>query len=112
MSNISTWHKLVETIKPIRPAIRVKWSRDKEPTGWNPWIIIPSDSYLETGGLGPIPFREVEWIEIDPTHKAVRGQLISSESSDFRASIVAALTNAGIRYSVMGENFRVMAADA
>ncbi len=57
------WPNVVETIRIHRPAVRVKWSGDDDVPQWNPWIIISTDGYIETGSTGPVSFRDVEWLE-------------------------------------------------
>jgi len=109
MSSTSTWHRLVGVIKPLSPAVRVKWAGNAEPTVWEPWINISSVSYIETGTLGPIPFREVEWVEVDLARKNLRGRLVESESAEWRESVIAALENAGLSYSVVSDKIRVIA---
>jgi len=112
MLHNSTWHRLVDAIKPFRPAVRVKWSGDTEPTVWGPWVIISSVSYLETGNLGPVPFREVEWVEIDLARQGVSGRLVESGSAKWRESVLAALTDAGLSFPVVDNKIRVIANDA
>lgn len=31
---------------------------------WQSWVICPVNGYLETGHLGPVPVREVEWLDV------------------------------------------------
>jgi len=58
----------------------VKWSGSSEPTGWDPWIIIPSTNYIETPSIGPIAFRDIAWIEIDFGQQNQQGHLVESEA--------------------------------
>lgn len=71
--------------------------------------MISSRSYLETGNLGPVPFREVEWVEIDLTHRAVRGRLVGLDSNEWRESVLSALSNANLPFSVVDNNIRLIA---
>lgn len=34
--------------------------------GVAPFLIVPVPGYIGSSGCGPLPFRELEWIEIDP----------------------------------------------
>lgn len=108
MSHSSTWHRLVDAIKPLRPAVRVKWSGDSEPTRWEPWIIISSVSYLETGTLGPVPFREVEWVEIDLGHRSTRGCIVEPDRGDWSDSVIEALRSADVPFAVVDGYVRVV----
>ena len=112
MPRPSTWHRFVEAIQPFHPAVRVKWSGDSEPTKWEPWIIISSISYLETGTLGPVPFCEVEWVEVDLCRRSIDGRLVESEGTEWRESVLTALTDADLPLSVVSDRIRVIANDA
>ncbi len=59
------WKKIVDTVQRYDVAVRVKWTGDPDDPEWAPWVIIPTDGYIETGGMGPVPFRDVEWLEIE-----------------------------------------------
>ena len=74
MTNID-WYKIVDTIQRYKIALRIKWAGDCDEPEWAPWVIIPTDGYIETGGMGPIPFRDVEWIEIDVSMISEKGRL-------------------------------------
>lgn len=112
MSRPSTWHRLVDAIQPLRPAVRVKWTGDSEPTRWEPWIIISSVSYLETGTLGPVPFGEVEWVEVDPRLRNIDGRLVACDRTDSSESVLAALKDVDLCISVVDGNIRIVANDA
>ena len=70
------WEKVVITIQRFRPAVRIKRTGDSSVPEWAPWAIIPTDGYIETGSMGPVAFREVEWIEIDASKTSENGLLI------------------------------------
>jgi len=76
------------------------------PTQWEPWLIVPVPSYLETGSLGPVPFREVEWVEIDPAHENLSGRLVAAESMERRNALIAALDGAGLHYRLADGKIR------
>ena len=84
----------------------MKWSGDDDPPPWEPWIIVSSNGYLETGSVGPVPFREVEWVEIDPRRKNERGRLADLEEP---AELTEALTKAQIPFERKGDVFRISA---
>jgi hypothetical protein len=98
------WSALINAIRELRPAVRVNWSGDAEPTQWEPWLIQSSRSYLETGSLGPVPFDEVEWLEIDASRKNERGRLVAF---DQRQAIAAALTDASVPFETVGGSLRI-----
>lgn len=45
---------------------RLKLLSASEPEPWGNWLIAPADGYLESPVCGPWPWREVEWIEVEP----------------------------------------------
>lgn len=102
------WLALIDAIRDMRPAVRMKWSGNENPPPWEPWIIVPALNYLETGRVGPVPFKEVEWVEIDPSRRNERGRLVAADQKD---EIARALTAASIAFQVAGGVFRI-AADA
>lgn len=73
----------------------MKWSGDNEASSWNPWLIMPVDGMLETGQIGPVLFREVEWVEIDSHQMNEGGRLVPTDQSD---KLVRALRAASIDY--------------
>lgn len=100
------WSKLVEAIRDLQPGVRMKWSGDDEPPPWERWLLVPVVGYLETGRIGPVPFREVEWVEIDPRWKNERGRLVVAAQAD---ELVRALENASVNYRMINGVFRITA---
>jgi hypothetical protein len=103
----TVFHRLVAAIEPFRPAVRVKWSGSPEPTDWEPWVIVSSRSYLETGTLGPVPFREVEWVEISLVLRAVRGQLRATNDVEWPDAVLKSLSVSNIAYRMVEGNAHV-----
>ncbi|MEL6382745.1 MAG: DUF6678 family protein, partial [Cyanobacteria bacterium J06626_18] len=62
--NNTRWRQLTDNVKGLPLRSRIKWVFEPEPTTWGTWSI-PTNGYLEHDGLGPVPFREIEWLEID-----------------------------------------------
>lgn len=98
------WLELVQAIRDLRPAVRMKWSGDDVPSRWEPWVIVPIEGILETGNMGPVPFSEVEWVEIDSRLKNDRGSLVAADQID---DLIRALDGASIGYEVTEGVFRV-----
>src|SRR4051812_43647898 len=96
-----TWTALVAAIRELKPAVRVKWTGDDEPTPWEPWLIVTHESYLETGSMGPVPFADIEWVEIDPIRNTRRGRLVADQSDDISRSLSRALVNSHIAFKVV-----------
>jgi hypothetical protein len=100
------WPALVAAIRDLKPAVRMKWSGDDDLPPWEPWIIVSSVSYLETGRVGPVPFNEVEWVELDPSRRNERGRLINSDQKD---EVYSALKTASVAFEVTDGVFRITA---
>lgn len=82
----------------------MKWSGDEDPSPWEGWVIIPVNGYLETGRAGPVPFREVEWVEIDSRQKNGGGRLVVADQTD---ELIRALEKASIDYQITDGVFRI-----
>ncbi len=70
------WESIVAILNRHQPAVRLKWDGDDEPGHWGTWVIIPVPGYLETGSTGPVPFANIEWLEIDVSRTAQLGRLV------------------------------------
>ena len=103
-----TWAALVAAIRELKPAVRVKWTGDEQATPWEPWLIVPHENYLETGSMGPVPFAEVEWVEVDPRRKNGRGRLVDADQS---LDVSRALLDSQIAFKRVDGVYRI-AADA
>ena len=67
-------------------------------TAWQPWVICPVPGYLETGALGPVPVREVEWLDVS---------VFDREGHDKSDAIANALTRIGATFSHTPDSIRV-----
>ena len=101
------WRYVVDTVRSLRLSVRVKWSGQEDCTPWQPWIIIPAQGYLETGSLGPVPFREVEWVEVSPTIVNYRGRLVPDEHKDLAETLTDAFKVGKIPYQVIEGHYRI-----
>ena len=59
---------LVEVAGRVGRRFRLRLRGEPEPEEWEwcPWLIAPVIGYLETGPVGPYPWRAVEWVEVEP----------------------------------------------
>lgn len=99
------WTALVAAIRDLKPAVRVKWVGDEEPTTWEPWLIVTHENYLETGSMGPVPFADIEWVEIDPR----RNNGCHGRSVDQSAALSSALTDSHISFNSVDGVYRITA---
>jgi hypothetical protein len=86
--------------------IRVKWSEADEPTIWENWIISPTDHYVETGSLGPVPMREVEWIEVDTVELRYIGRLVGHRKVEHLAELIQVFEEKSIEFQQIGQCLR------
>ena len=93
------WQMAVDALRDQGFRFRIKWSGDDEESAWQPWVICPVPGYIESGSLGPVPVREVEWLEVS------RQDRHGADKSD---SIEAALNGAGIAFSHHSDGVRVV----
>jgi len=64
--NNTKWSVLLPSLKEHASQIDVKCLLASEPNGWTSQYLIPTPSYFEPLPMGPIPFREIEWVIINP----------------------------------------------
>ncbi|MET4074680.1 DUF6678 family protein [Hymenobacter sp. UYCo722] len=85
---------------------RIKLKHDALPEAWgSTGICIPVSGYIEV--QGPWPFREVEWLEINPIVMEHTGRLIKPKRHDHLSGIVSLLQLEAIPYSIVEEKVRV-----
>jgi hypothetical protein len=70
------WETIVEAIQRYRLAVRIKWNGDSDDPEWASWAIIPTKGYIEISTIGPVAYRDVEWIEIEVSMISENGRLI------------------------------------
>ena len=82
----------------------MKWSGHDDAPSWEGWLLVPVTGYLETGRVGPVPFREVEWVELDSRQKNERGRLVVADQTD---ELACALARASVEFQVTEGVFRI-----
>ena len=86
--------------------VRVKWSRDFEPSQWADVIYIPTSRYLETGFLGPVPMREVEWVEVDTIEIRYVGRLVRELRIDHADNLIQVCREKAIKFQQIEQFLR------
>ena len=97
-ANKTRWTEALSELESFDLLARLKWLFDDELSKWSRWII-PVPGYLEVLSFGPIPFREIEWLEINPRVEKWRGALVEPEIVDHRSKVVYVLANSRLIYS-------------
>ena len=100
------WQLVVDVLRDRGFQFRVKWSGDKEMTEWQPWVICPTPGYIETGTLGPVPVREVEWLDVHrfDRHGRERSEKITRLLTEIDAVFSSAGDSIQITFGVAEEN--------
>ena len=96
------WQSVVEVLRGRGLRFRIKWCQDETMTKWQPWVISPSPGYLETGSLGPVPVREVQWLDI--SH-------LDRDGNDISPEVVAALSGIDATFSRTEDSIQVLPVD-
>lgn len=76
--NQTKWSEVLLQLKSLSVQVRLKWLFDSSPGSWSGNYLLPVDGYFEETSLGPIPFREIEWLELRANNlKALKETLIT-----------------------------------
>jgi len=98
-------------LRSTRCRSRIKWSQESTPTEWTHLFIVPVDGCIE-GGCGPIPLREVDWVDIDPIEIQDVGRLVPQRRVDHAAAWLSHFTQHNIRFQQVEHGFRIYTAVA
>ncbi|WP_367949229.1 DUF6678 family protein [Hymenobacter sp. BRD128] len=74
-------------------------------------MIIPTSGYIETGGQGPWPIRQIQWVEINPIVTEHIGRLGHPKQIDSLVQIEEGLRNATVPYTTMNGIIRILFSD-
>ena len=105
-ANSTRWSNFLYEIVDLHLQSRIKHIFSENPTNWNRWIL-PVKNYIEHLELGPIPFSEIEWLEIDTKKENHRGVLIPSEIVDFKEEVNNALRNSKLNGESEGKYLKI-----
>jgi hypothetical protein len=89
---LSYWSPLCQLVMQLRCWARIAWREGASTLegAWGQLLTIPVDGYLEVSG-GPIPFRDVEWVEVSMSR--IRGGMAGRplQMVDVKDEVLAAL---------------------
>jgi hypothetical protein len=85
---------------------RAKFKQADTPSKWG-WFIVPTAGYVESSAYGPVPSREVEWVEIDPIEQRRIGRLVPPLIIDHTPALLQQLTVHGIPAQVIEGRIRI-----
>ncbi len=101
------WSSLMDVLEQFDLLTRVKWSKNDIPSEWEKVLFMPTSGYLEAPRLGPVPCREVEWLEIDSLELKHRGRLVPPQEINRSEALCNALRNANIPFVQMDNVIRL-----
>ncbi|MBJ6143895.1 DUF6678 family protein [Hymenobacter sp. BT559] len=90
--------ELADFVGKLKCQVRLKLKVDEAPEIWARGIGLPVDGYIELHG--PSPFREVEWLEINPAVIEHIGRLVEPKQHNYLEEIGAFLLSKNIAYLV------------
>lgn len=109
-TNDTRWRELFAELdkQGLRSCLssRLKWLFQEELTAWSFWNI-PVAGYIEYGDLGPIAFREIEWLEIDAVEHRRVGALIPDRDKDRSGVLEEVCKQCRVALSVNDTVFRI-----
>jgi hypothetical protein len=99
--------KIVEIIGSLNLRCRIKASDDDDVSDWSEKIWSPVPSCFELFSCGPVPIRQIEWLDIDPVVTTKKGRLLPEMKEDKRDALVSALTKQKIKFEDLGAFIRI-----
>jgi hypothetical protein len=87
--------------------VRVKLKQNEHPCPWG-WLIVPVRGYVEFPAYGPVPTREVEWVELDPIEQRHIGRLVPPQILDHTPALRQQLAVYGIRSQLVEGRIRII----
>jgi hypothetical protein len=104
----SYWTPLCDLRARLKLWVRLAWREGDATEAW-PWgglLIIPVEGYLESGG-GPIPIRDVEWVDVSTMR--VKGGMAGRplEFIDIKGEILAGLRETQLEWELRESTWTV-----
>jgi hypothetical protein len=90
----------------FRLGTRTKFKHEQPPSQWG-WFLVPTTGYVESSAYGPVPTREVEWVEIDPIEQRHIGRRVPPQIIDHTPALLQQLVGYGIFPQVVEGRIRV-----
>ena len=89
---------LADFLRQLHCQVRLKHEAYETPEEWAGGIGLPVRGYIELHG--PWPFREVEWLEINPAVTEYIGRLIKPKQHNYLEEVSAFLQSKNVAYSI------------
>lgn len=85
-ANNGRWSAALAALLTLDVRIRLKRVTDDEASDWGRFCL-PVPNVVEPLSFGPVEFREIEWLEVDPIVSERRGALVDDLEIDLSARI-------------------------
>lgn len=94
-ANSTRRRRLFSQLADMKTRARLKPLLDCAPSGWSDWVL-PVDGYFGHLEYGPVPFREIEWVEFDSGVHGARASGSPVAASQVNRGLGDAAVNAGL----------------
>jgi hypothetical protein len=86
---------------------RAKFRNDNTPSNWG-WFIVPVPGYVESSAYGPVPPRDIEWVELDPIEQRHIGRRVPPQIIDHTPELLQQLAGYGIPTQLVEGRIRII----
>jgi hypothetical protein len=86
---------------------RAKFRNESTPSKWG-WFLVPVPGYVESSAYGPVPIREVEWVELAPIEQGHIGRRVPPQIIDHTPELLQQLAEYGITAQLVEGRIRIM----
>jgi hypothetical protein len=102
------FEKISMVVDKFKVGVRLKILKNEDISDWSPWLVEPSNGYVEVKETGPVHSSLIEWVEISSVRKERLGRLIPVKLVDCRQEIITALNEFDIDFELTeGEEIRI-----
>jgi hypothetical protein len=100
--------EVVDALTSCLPiATRVKLRGEEAPSAWSQMFVLPVRGYIEISAYGPVPKRDIEWVELDPVEIWHIGRLVPPKHIDHTAAIYEQLRRHGVAMQLIDGLVRI-----
>jgi hypothetical protein len=102
------FEKISMVVDKFKVSVRLKILKNEGISDWSPWLVEPSNGYVEVKETGPVHSSLIEWVEISSVREERLGRLIPVKLIDCRQEIIIALNELGIDFKLTeGDEIKV-----
>ena len=102
-----SWSAVISSVNRLGLLCQLKGRNLETPSGWTAFLIEPAPGYIEST-CGPIPFREIEWLLVNPVYSKERGRLVAPFEEDRSEFLKKNLEEAGMAFSQTSDGVLVV----